>query len=97
MSDTRTRRRTQARDALDPITIPASTSTSRAGAHIQAVSKAIFAPFRRKNGDSAKLLSDCALLFLVFFYHSRNLKNIFNFFYGGANSGSNTDDTKDDQ
>ena len=35
--------------------------------------------------------------FLYFFYHSRNLKNIFNFFYGGANSGSNTDDTKDDR
>ena len=80
MSDTRTRRRTQARDALDPITIPASTSTSRAGAHIQAVSKAIFAPFRRKNGDSAKLLSDCALLLLVFFLPLKKLKEYIQFF-----------------
>ncbi|KAI5117807.1 hypothetical protein M0805_004567 [Coniferiporia weirii] len=57
MSDRRSKRRADPRDALEPIANNASSSGS--GAQLQAVSKAIFAPFRRK-GDSAKLLSDLA-------------------------------------
>ncbi|THH06660.1 hypothetical protein EW145_g3937 [Phellinidium pouzarii] len=57
MSDHHSRRREDPRNTLEPIITNASSSSS--GAHLQAVSKAILAPFRRK-GDSAKLLSDLA-------------------------------------
>ena len=60
----RSRRRTDIRDALEPI---AEMSSSKSGAHLEAVGKAILAPFHRKKGDSSKLLADC-MSFVAFFF-----------------------------
>ena len=57
MTDARQRRRADIRDALDPIATDTPSTSSSSGAHFQAVSRAILAPFR-KRGDSTKLLSD---------------------------------------